>query len=190
MGGVGEQEQDPLGKGVPKVPAGDGITVLGAPVGYENFAREGLTDKVEKVQKVTEMLPLLKDPHLEFVLLRSCLSLPKLMFLLRTLDTTIFGDQLEQFDMVTRGALSRILGTPITDVGWEQAKLPVSMGGLGLRAASDHAGVAFASSLLSAQPLIDTLLGQQGDEEPPVLPQPLLDSISARQGEAATTEQG
>ena len=109
------------------------------------------------------------------------------MFLLRTLDTTIFGDQLEQFDLMIRGALSRILGTPITDVGWEQAKLPVSMGGLGLRAASDHAGVAFASSLLSAQPLIDKLLGQrENEEEPLVLPQPLLDSISARQGEAVS----
>ena len=31
-------------------------------------------------------------------------------------------------------------------------------------------------------------MGQQEDEEPPVLPQPLLDSISARQGEEVTTE--
>ena len=44
--------------------------------------------KVEKVREVTELLPLVEDPHTEFALLRSCLSLPKLSFLLRAVDTS------------------------------------------------------------------------------------------------------
>ena len=67
--------------------------VLGAPVGYTAFVKEKLQKRVEKVQSVVELLPLLKDPHSEFVLLRSCLSLPKIMFMLRAVDTT---DHLEQ----------------------------------------------------------------------------------------------
>ena len=67
MDGVDDLDQDPLQRGVPKVKSSDGI---------------------EKVRLITELLRHLKDPHSEFVLLRSCLSLPKVMFLLRALDTT------------------------------------------------------------------------------------------------------
>ena len=81
--GLGEEDQDPLGRGIPKVKAGEGIVVLGAPVGYHAFVKEKLESRVEKVRGVIELLPLLQDPHSEFVLLRSCLSLPKIMFMLR-----------------------------------------------------------------------------------------------------------
>ena len=76
----------------------EGIVVLGSPVGHRAFVREKLKEKVEKVQHTTEQLPLLRDPHCEFVLLRSCLGLPKVMFLLRTLDTSDHDDLLEAFD--------------------------------------------------------------------------------------------
>ena len=54
----------------------EGIVVLGAPVGYTGFVKDKLNARVEKVQEVVELLPLLEDPHTEFVLLRSCLALP------------------------------------------------------------------------------------------------------------------
>ena len=60
-----------------------------------------------------------------------------------------------------------------------------------MRAAMDHAPVAYATSLLSAQPLIEDMLGknEQGNEgDPFTLPQHLLDSISARMGEDTITE--
>ena len=113
LSGIGDQDQDPLNRGIPKVRSGSGIIVLGAPVGYDAFTREVLEHRIEKVRQVTELLPLLRDPHCEFVLLRSCLATPKVMFMLRALDTSKFGDQLDVFDGITRGALSRILGSPV-----------------------------------------------------------------------------
>ena len=93
---------------------------------------------------------------------------------------------MSQFDSIIRGALSRILGATLTDEQWAQASLPVAMGGLGLRTASDHAPTAHVVSLLAAQHLLDGLLGE--DEEEPRLPQPLLDLISAKTGEEASVE--
>ena len=73
------------------------------------------------------------------------------------------------------------------------------MGGLGLRAAADHASVAHATSLLSSHSMVLKLL-KRAEEEPtsaatvqqgnnlPNLPQSLLDDISARQGEDVATE--
>ena len=101
MDGVDDLDQDPLQRGVPKVKSSDGITVLGAPVGWREYVREKIAEKIEKVRLITELLRHLKDSHSEFVLLRSCLSLPKVMFLLRALD-------------------SRILGYPVTDNQWAQ----------------------------------------------------------------------
>ena len=183
---LGEAEHDPLLRGIPKVRGGDGIVALGAPVGYSAFVRGKLQKKVEKVQSVVELLPLLKDPHSEFVLLRSCLSLPKIMFLLRAVDTTGDLEQLRDFDFIIRGSLSRILGANLTDQQWAQSSLPAARGGLGLRSAVDHAPVAHAVSLLAAQPLLDGLLGE--DEEDPSLPQGLLDQISAKTGEEVSVE--
>ena len=88
---------DPLGKGVPRVREG-GIILLGAPVGSDDFVAAALQEKVNKVQRITSLLPDLQDPHVEFCLLRSCLSLPKLMFTLRTVDTSVHQHLLTQFD--------------------------------------------------------------------------------------------
>ena len=52
------------------------------------------------------------------------------------------------FDELMRECLGRILGTPLLDQQWQQAQLPVSLGGLGLRAAVDHAPAILLHSAL------------------------------------------
>ena len=111
------------------------------------------------MREITALLPNLKDPHTEYALLKSCLSLPKLMFSLRTVETTGLQDLLREFDRLIREALTRILGSPVSDLQWEQ--LPVPMGGLELRAAEDHTPAAYATSFIASQPLVRQLLGTQ-----------------------------
>ena len=144
--------------------------------------------KVEKVREISALLPLLEDPHTEYVLLRSCLSLPKLSFLLRTVDTTHVKDLLEEFDRITREGLTRILGSPLSNRVWHQAKLPVSMGGMGLRAAEDQAPAAYAASVLAARPLSASLLNCPPDTPSRPLPQHLLEELSSVLGEEVKEE--
>ena len=167
-----------------------GTIVLGAPVGSPDFVREALETKVEKVEEITALLPNLEDPHFQFTLLRACLSLPKLAFMLRAVDTTTFRDTLEAFDSITREALTRIIGGGLSEQQWLQARLPVHLGGMGLRGAVDHASASHISSLLASETLVNQLLGKQdgGEEEQLPLPQALLDDLTARQGEEATIE--
>ena len=108
------------------------MTLLGAPLGSHGFVSQQIQKKVDKIRGITDLLPLLEDSHTEFVLLRSCLSFPKISFLLRAVDTSSHIALLQEFDQVTREALIRILGAPVCDRTWQQSKLPVSMGGLGL----------------------------------------------------------
>ena len=80
------------------------------------------------------------------------------------------------------------MGVPLTDLQWLQASLPVSMGGLGLRAAEEHAPAAFASSYLSCQPLLRALL-QTSDKDPIVPLSPaLLDLLTELRGVEASME--
>ena len=81
-----------------------------------------------------------------------------------------------------------MLGTPSTDLQWAQAKLPVSQGGLGLRAAEDHAPAAYSTSFLAAQPLAKDLLQAAEEAMSTALPPALLDLLSSKQGEEATAE--
>ena len=73
----------PLDLGIPRIQE-PGIILLGSPIGNQQFVHDRIKEKIQKVQELTKLLPLIKDPHSEFVLLRSCFSLPKIVFLLRT----------------------------------------------------------------------------------------------------------
>ena len=198
MGG----EVDPLDRGITKVNE-EGVILLGAPLGTEAFVAREVKRKVEKVREISDLLPQLEDPHTEFCLLRSCLALPKLSFLTRAVDTSSHVNHLQEFDRVTKEGLTRILGAPVGHRTWQQAKLPVSLGGLGLRAAEDHAPIAHAASVLSLQPLRRTMLGTQGVDQQPQgdaeaeplpdhpgsdLSRGLLTALSRAQGEEAVEE--
>ena len=180
-------DMDPLGRGVPRV-RDMGVTLLGSPVGNQAFTGAAIKKKVEKIREIVELLPNIEDPHIEFVLLRACLSLPKISFLLRTVNTLPFQDLLLEFDRLQQGALSRILGTSLSPLQWSQAQLPVSMGGLGLRGAADHASVSHTSSLLSTTSLARAMQGRQNDVTPIFLPQQLLDDLTSKTGEEASIE--
>ena len=107
----------------------EGITMLGSPVGSLEFERKVIKERMEKVREISQRLPLIQDPQTEYALLRSCLSLPKLMFTLRTTNPTHHIDLWQEYDSITRESLCRSLGSSITEDQWKQATLPVSAGG-------------------------------------------------------------
>ena len=179
--------EDPLGRGIPRITE-PGIVFLGTPIGSLQFCQNWIRSKIQKVKEITDHLPLLQDAHAEFVLLRSCLALPKIMFVLRTTDPTHNRWLWQEFDGITREALTRIIGSPVNDFQWCQAKLPVSLAGLGLKAAEDHAHAAYASSLLSSQHIRQALLDLQEDNSQFVIPETVMETLSSKQNEEATVE--
>ena len=104
------------------------------------------------------------DSQLETTLLRSCLALPKVAFVLRTCPLSHTRNTAEEFDSTIREALEGILGGPMSDWSWHKASLPCSRGGLGLRSAVLHAPAAFLDCSLSTKSLVGRILRQ-----PPVI---------------------
>ena len=72
-----------------KTPTKDELIILGSPLGSKAQV-ELLEKKIEDLKKVNEVVQKL-DAHYGFYLLKNCLSLPKLLYFLRT--STCFNHQ-------------------------------------------------------------------------------------------------
>ena len=76
---------------------------------------------MEKVKEITDNLPLLQDAQTEFALLRSCLSISKMLYVLRTTNPTNLSPLWKEYDDLTREAMVKILGVPLNNTHWSQA---------------------------------------------------------------------
>ena len=104
-----------------------------------------------------------KDPHIELTLLRNCFAPPKFSFALRTVDTCKHKGVLEDFDRSVKEALEAIIGVPLPPLQYDQAVLPVSLGGLGLRQAQRHAAAAYLASVGDTAALVQDIRMQLQD---------------------------
>ena len=128
-------------------------------LGSEEFTEAYVLNKADKVLAMQDHLDDLQDPQVELHLLRSCLGLCKVIFLLRTLPPGSAPEAFKRFDAGLRRSLERITNSSLDDPAWQQASLPISMVGLGLREASAAALPAFVGSRNSTLELALHLLG-------------------------------
>ena len=66
-------QEDSLNRGIHLVRE-EGTVLLGSPIGSVDYERQVIQARIDKVGESSE------DPQSEFVILRSCLSIPKTMF--------------------------------------------------------------------------------------------------------------
>ena len=101
----------------------------------------------------------LDDSQLETTLLRSCLALPKISYVLRACPPTHLTQAAEELDFAMRETLETITGVPMSDWSWLKASLPCSRGGLNICSTVLHAPAALIASSHSAQSLVESILG-------------------------------
>ena len=141
--------------GAAVMPASD-QTLLGAPV-TEDAAELVLTRKKTELGRLLERLHHL-DAHSAFFLLRNCLWLPKLQYVLRAAPLYRRPTQLQDLDALMKAAVVSLTNVRLEGDCWEQAVLPTRYGGLGLRQLTDVALPSYVSSLYRCSQLISTLL--------------------------------
>jgi hypothetical protein len=155
--------QWPIGCGIEASEGQDqGFVFLGAPIGPKDFQANYIRDTVQDVKDLTDSLPLIMDAHAEFALIWSCFALPKVMYVLRTVDSEGMDGQWQHFDDLMRDSFSRIIAAPTSDSQWRQASLPTTMGGLGFRSPIPHASGAFLCSVTGSALLAQQFTQGQG----------------------------
>ena len=137
------------------------LLLLGAPLGEQSAAIE-LNEKLEALELLTQRVQHVKS-HEAFFLLRNCLMIPKLLYLLRTSPVFSSAD-LEKYDNLIRCALSKVTNVKMTDAAWIQAGLPCKMGGLGTIRPSQLASSAFLSSFHSTTNLSTEIFKEFQDD--------------------------
>ena len=143
----------------PDIPiSSSGFCLLGVPLGSDFFREQIVLGIVEKICCTLECLKDLGDSQLQSTLLRSCLSLPKFNYSLRTCPPSLIQNATTLFDNSIREALEDITGSPLSDWSWSKANLPSSLGGLNLRSAVLHAPAAYVSSITESIDLVSKIL--------------------------------
>jgi len=145
------------------------LELLGAPLTVDALPA-ALDAKVAQIRRLADRLPLLKS-HAALFLLKNCLSMPKMVYLLRCVPSWKAPIQLASFDSVMREALESISNGAIDDSAWAQASLPVARGGLGIRSAQQLSVPAFLASVASTANLVTAILGtpQEDPDKPEAL---------------------
>ncbi|XP_055337089.1 uncharacterized protein LOC129587383 [Paramacrobiotus metropolitanus] len=108
------------------------------------------------LQRLASKLSIL-PAHQAYFLLRTCIGVPKMNYLLRASPTWLCGDELDKFDNITKSALEAVTNVKIDGVTWAQASLPVSSGGLGIRRVAELAIPAYLASVYATAPLVSTI---------------------------------
>ena len=151
-------QADTFGHGV-RMNTEDGIRVLGSPIGKKEYVVKYLEEAVEKCQEISEQLPQLEDNMTQYILTRSCLGLSKYSFRLRTVNCSLYPATLAKFDSMMRQNLNEIVGANLSNQSYDQACLPVSLSGLGIKRATDHKMVCYVASVLRSLPNVLGLVG-------------------------------
>ena len=114
------------------VPASQGITVLGTPIGSTSFEETELSNKVNNLQTMFDRLLALNNLQAQSQILRSCLGPCKITHLLRSLAPQGARFLSSLFAPRLRDAWEAILGTPCSPGQWSLMTLPINQGGLGV----------------------------------------------------------
>ena len=143
----------------------DGIVLLGAPIGNEEFVAKFFHSKMTKLTSTVNKLGKLEDSQIAFTLLQNCLGLASVNYLMRSTPLAETKQLCLDFDHIMMEALALILGFPLTPQQRSQVHLPLKLGGLGIKSASKHAVGAFVSSFnLNSKFLLKTF-GQDANAE-------------------------
>ena len=155
-----------------------GFTLLGCPIGPPSYCEDVLQSRVNNIKDTLKVLCDMEESQLEMALLRSCLSFPKISYILRTCPPGHIPQATKDFDSAIRGSLEDIIGGPCSEWSGLKASLPSSRGGLNLREASLHAPAAFIASSAQFAELVGRMLGQP-PRQSPHLAQALADLSSS-----------
>ena len=106
---------------------------------------------------IIENLGVIK-PCQAFFILKNDLSIPKLIYLLRSAPCFECKKELETSVSTIKTNIEKICSVSFGKEGWSQASLPIRHGGLGLRSASDLSLPCFSSSSHACRGIVSCVL--------------------------------
>lgn len=133
------------------------LTLLGAPITENAFANV-FTKKIRQLKLLFDRLVDLDNYQIAYYMLKNCLAVPKLMFLLRTSPTWNHNELLQNMDNGIQSTLETLINSKLHQDQWILSSLPIRCGGLRVRRVQDLALPAFLSSMHGLSSMIGIML--------------------------------
>jgi len=156
------------------------LVVLGSPVGDKRFCENYCKTKYAKFFILLDNIKQLNHLQCEAILLRYSLSFCKIVYMLRTTPLMLIDEFIAEFDLRTLDSFWYILGEKVDDVNIEeQIRLPIRLGGFGLRAGMVHGEAAYNNSRDS----FDNIPTAEQKDLSDKIDRGILDRLAERKGE-------
>ena len=133
------------------------LTLLGAPITSNSFEKV-FNKKCHELRLFFKRLTELDNYQIAYYILRNCLSVPKLIFLLRTTSFWYPSEVITEIDDAIRTTLETLTNSHPDTETWITSSLPIRCGGLEVRRVQDIALPAFLSSVNGLFPLMSIML--------------------------------
>ena len=159
------------------------LSLLGSPL--TEAALHAATNKAAAtINRMCDRISRL-DAHTGLFFLAHYTAAPRLSYLLRSASLYREPGPLLAVDRTVRATLTSVTNVDIGDAAWEQASLPLRLGGLGVRSVMDWALPCHLASLHASLPLTHQILhGPDPCKPTPALQRALAD-VAKRHGGAA-----
>ena len=142
------------------------LVVLGAPIG--SAALESTVEEKTQVFKAFSQKLQRIDAHFALFLIRNCLHMPRLLYVLRTSPCFKLCEELQCIDNYLRASLESICNVSLSESRDKQVFLPVKLGGMGIPSAVITALLTFLASAVGCEPFsqnVNLNLGSDRDVE-------------------------
>ena len=135
----------------------DGTFVLNAPIGSHRFMEDSIVQKVKALDPLFQEVSALESTHVSFTLLKFCMGVCKVNYLLRVTPVQCTKSGAQVFDDLVEKSLRHIVGGVLDTEIFRELQLPAEVKlncqnptlGLGLTSATTTAASAFLSSAAS-----------------------------------------
>ena len=129
----------------------DGFELLGSPIGDEAYCHKFVSKFTAKaVAHTLGPLSSLDDPQVVHMLIRLCASFCRVVHLLRAVPPSFAQTAVADFDLAVQKALAHGMGVLFTESALLQLRLPMALGGAGVRRATEHSAGAYLASVMRA----------------------------------------
>ena len=142
------------------------LVVLGAPIGSAAL-ESTVEEKTQVFQAFSQKLQRI-GAHYALFLIKNCLHMPRLLYILRTSPCFKLCEKLQRIDNYLRASLESICNVSLSESRDKQVFLPVKLGGMGIPSAVLTAPSAFLASAVGCEPFSQNLnlnLGSDRDVE-------------------------
>jgi hypothetical protein len=139
----------------------EGVLVLKIPVGSDTYVPTQVVSKVEELRTRMQVLRDFQDTQAALLILRVCMGVCRVQFLLRALPQPLVKDVADVLDDMMQETSATISSAVRPDRVWTAAQLPISTPecpGLGLTSAKNIIFAAHLASLDAARSVLSKLL--------------------------------